>query len=124
MPGDPSGNNVITFIGRQDKTTKESVEGTHQFKYFYDVRRGPQDGQNPDAARTSAFYTTNIVHDIAYRYGFTEKAFNFQSNNFRKGGKGGDPVLVSVHDDSDMNNAGFATPPECVKFILAFLKIH
>jgi len=63
-----------------------------------------------------------MVHDIAYRYGFTEKAFNFQSNNFRKGGKGGDRVLVSVHDDSDMNNAGFATPPECVKFILALLK--
>jgi len=112
-----SGNNVITFIGRRDQTTKESVAGTHQFKYFYDIHRDPKQGQNPDAARTSAFYTSNVVHDIAYRYGFTEKAFNFQSNNFGKGGEGGDPVLVSVHNDKDMNDARFYTPPECVKFL-------
>ena len=113
--GGSSGNNVIAFIDTQDQTTKESVEGTHQFKYFYDIDQRPQEGENPDAARTNAFYTANIVHDIAYRYGFTEQAFNFQSNNFGKGGKGGDPVLVSVHNTTKINNAGFDTPPECVK---------
>jgi len=115
--GGSSGNNVIAFINREDQTTKESVQGTHQFKYFYDIQQSPQDGQNPDAARTNAFYIANVVHDIAYRYGFTEQAFNFQYNNFGNGGKGGDPVLVSVHTNTGMNNAGFSTPPECVKFI-------
>jgi len=114
--GGSSGNNAIAFIDRLDQTTKESVEGTHQFKYFYDIKRSPQDWQNPDAARTNAFYTANVVHDIAYRYGFTEQAFNFQSNNFGKGGEGGDPVLVSVHNNKMRNGAGFHTPPECVKF--------
>jgi len=112
-----SGNNVIAFIDRPDQTTKEGAQGNHQFKYFYDIKRNPRDGQNPDAARTNAFYIANVVHDIVYRYGFTEQAFNFQSNNFGKGGKGGDPVLVSVHNNTGMNNAGFSTPPECVKFI-------
>ncbi|KAJ2926682.1 hypothetical protein H1R20_g10399, partial [Candolleomyces eurysporus] len=31
------------------------------------------------AAKTYAFYAINAVHDIAYRYGFTEAAFNFQT---------------------------------------------
>jgi len=113
--GGSSGNNVIAFTDKQDQTTKESVQGTHQFKYFYDIKQNPRDGENPDAARTNAFYIANVVHDISYRYGFTEKAFNFQSDNFGKGGKGGDPVLVSVHTSTGMNNAGFDTPPECVK---------
>ena len=115
LTGNRSGNNVITFIGRPDQTTKKSVEGTHQFKYFYNANRSPRYGQNPDAARTGAFYTSNVVHDIAYRYGFTEKAFNFQSNNFGKGGEDGDLVLVSVHNDSGTNDAAFCTPPDCVK---------
>ena len=113
-----SGNNVITFIGRRNQTTKETAQGTHQFEYFYHISRDPTEGQNPDAARTAAFYTINVVHDIGYRYGFTERAFNFQSNNFGKGGRGGDPVLVSVHNDRKMNNAAFGTPPECVQIPL------
>ena len=52
------------------------------------------------------------MHDFAYRYGFTEKAFNFQQSNFGKGGKEGDRVLMGVQDASGVNNANFATPPE------------
>ena len=52
------------------------------------------------------------MHDFAYRYGFTEKAFNFQQSNLGKGGKEGDRVLMSVQDASGVNNANFATPPE------------
>jgi extracellular elastinolytic metalloproteinase len=57
-----------------------------------------------------------MVHDIAYKYGFTEQAFNFQQNNFNHGGKGGDRVHLSVQDGSGLNNANFATPPEYVPF--------
>ena len=47
-----------------------------------------------------------------YEVGFTEKAGNFQSDNFRRGGKGGDPVLAEAQDGNDVNNANFAIPPD------------
>jgi len=56
----------------------------------------------------------NVMHDFSYRYGFTESAFNFQLDNFGKGGQGRDRVLISVQDASGTNNANFATPPEYV----------
>ena len=56
----------------------------------------------------------NVMHDLSYRYGFTESAFNFQLDNFGKGGQGRDRVLISVQDASGTNNANFATPPEYV----------
>lgn len=49
---------------------------------------------------------------FSVRYGFTEKAFNFQSNNFGRGGRGNDRVTVSVQDKSGLDNANFATPPD------------
>ncbi|KAH9244679.1 hypothetical protein BASA81_017904 [Batrachochytrium salamandrivorans] len=36
------------------------------------------------------------MHDITYQYGFTEKAGNFQKDNFGKGGEDGDAVAVTV----------------------------
>ncbi|KAK1231107.1 hypothetical protein PQX77_005785, partial [Marasmius sp. AFHP31] len=70
------------------------------------------DSRNVDAARTQAFYVANTFHDIMYRYGFTESAFNFQTNNLGKGGEGGDAVVIVVHDPSGKNNARFETPPD------------
>lgn len=67
---------------------------------------------NVDAARTNAFFIANVMHDFAYRYGFTEDAFNFQLDNFGKGGLEHDRILMSVQDVSGLNNANFATPPE------------
>ncbi|KAH6596676.1 hypothetical protein BASA61_003370 [Batrachochytrium salamandrivorans] len=40
------------------------------------------------------FYLANVMHDITYQYGFTEKAGNFQKDNFGKGGQGNDAVRV------------------------------
>lgn len=74
----------------------------------------PTNAVNLNAARTNAFYVMNVMHDFSYRYGFTESAFNFQQNNFGKGGLGQDRVLISVQDASGTNNANFATPPEYV----------
>jgi extracellular elastinolytic metalloproteinase len=45
----------------------------------------------------------NTVHDVAYRYGFTEAAFNFQQSNNGKGGAAGDRVLMSVQDAAGTN---------------------
>jgi extracellular elastinolytic metalloproteinase len=106
-----AGNNVIAFKANQAAVTNQSSPGLI-FDYKYDDTVAPTAGQNVDAARTNAFYVMNTVHDIAYRYGFTEASFNFQSNNFGKGGAQNDRVLMSVQDGSGTNNANFGTPPD------------
>jgi extracellular elastinolytic metalloproteinase len=110
------GNNVIAVkLDRETGTTiatNESAPGL-VFDYPYDPTKPANSTANLDAARTNVFVLLNQVHDIAYRYGFTESAFNFQENNGNKtAGKGGDPVIVSVQDASGFNNANMATPPE------------
>ncbi|KAI8851096.1 peptidase M36 [Chytridium lagenaria] len=52
-----------------------------------------------------------MYHDLLYNYGFDEAAANFQSNNFGKGGRGGDSITANVQA-SGTNNANFATPPD------------
>ncbi|KAF9265690.1 metallo proteinase 10 [Marasmius fiardii PR-910] len=113
---DTSGNNVLVFKqarGRQAQSTLgTNTGGSLTFDFTYDPTKAPNDPENLDAARTNAFFLANEFHDILYRYGFTENQFNFQIDNFGKGGRGNDPVLMSVQDASGFNNANFATPPD------------
>src|SRR5262245_9327037 len=81
-------------------------------------------GTNPDAgdapslpqfrrgAVTNAFYVANWYHDMVYKLGFDEAAGNFQSDNFGRGGRGGDPVLVEVQDSATDDNASFSETPD------------
>ncbi|KAJ3566508.1 hypothetical protein NP233_g6958 [Leucocoprinus birnbaumii] len=108
---DTSGNNVITFKGSQTSTTQQSSSGD-VFNFVQNPAQAPTVQANLDAARTNAFYLVNTVHDITYRYGFTEATFNFQQNNFGKGGAQNDRVTVSVQDSAGLNNADFATPAD------------
>ncbi|KAF5380129.1 hypothetical protein D9615_006235 [Tricholomella constricta] len=82
------------------------------FIYDQNPAVAPTTDPNVDAARTNAFYIVNTLHDVTYRYGFTEAAFNFQSDNFGKGGLGNDPVSISVQSTAGIDNADFATPPD------------
>lgn len=95
------------------ETSVQSSSGLN-FNYSFDESQDPTTTNNLNAARVNAFYVINSIHDFAYRYGFTEAAYNFQSKNFDKGGKGGDRVMVSVHDSNGYNTATFTTPPEYV----------
>ncbi|KAF5344346.1 hypothetical protein D9758_013266 [Tetrapyrgos nigripes] len=112
-----AGNNAIAFKGQPSVDTltqASSAAGSVTFDFTYDDTISPIKGENIDASRTNAFYVVNTFHDVLYRYGFTEDAFNFQNDNLGKGGNGGegDPVLISVQDASGTNNANFATPPD------------
>ncbi|KAL5486280.1 hypothetical protein ACEPAI_7326 [Sanghuangporus weigelae] len=106
-----AGNNVISFRRSQSSITQESSSGL-VFNYPADDTIAPTAGTNIDAARTNAFYVSNTVHDITYRYGFTESAFNFQNDDFGNGGVGNDRVTISVQDTAGTNNADFTTPPD------------
>ena len=50
--------------------------------------------------------------DSVLSYGFTESAFNFQTNNNGKGGVGNDRVTISVQNSAGTDNADFSTPAE------------
>lgn len=63
---------------------------------------------------TNVFYIANMMHDFSYRYGFTERASNFQYDNFGKGGLGEDQIVIQVGNTTMMNNAQFSTGPEYV----------
>lgn len=105
-----TGNNVLVYKSTTTAVTTESSSGV--FDYPWDASAQASVAANVEAARVNAFYVVNTVHDISYRYGFTESAFNFQQSNGNKGGKGNDRVTVSIQDRADTNNADFATPAD------------
>ncbi|KAI9503066.1 peptidase M36 [Coemansia spiralis] len=80
------------------------------FNFSLDLTKAP--AKYVDAAITQLFYTVNTMHDLAYLYGFTEAAGNFQDINYSGQGVGGDYVIAYAQDGSGTNNANFATPPD------------
>ncbi|HEV3467766.1 MAG TPA: M36 family metallopeptidase [Pyrinomonadaceae bacterium] len=69
---------------------------------------------NPDVYPGTAtlFYYNNLLHDYLYQIGFTETTWNFQQDNFGRGGAAGDGVSAQVQDGSGLNNANFGTPDD------------
>ncbi|KAL2919068.1 hypothetical protein HK105_201338 [Polyrhizophydium stewartii] len=113
--GATMGNNVIAQENR--KNLQNFLQGLRpaltdfNFDFNFDDKN-LQPSQYADASITNAFFLTNAYHDILYKYGFDEKAGNFQVDNLGRGGISGDPVLANVQDGSGTNNANFATPPD------------
>ncbi|MCB1032445.1 MAG: M36 family metallopeptidase, partial [Acidobacteria bacterium] len=80
------------------------------FDFPLDLSLGP-DTYRP-AAVTNLFYWNNIVHDVAFGFGFDEASGNFQETNYGGLGLGGDYVRAEAQDGSGTNNANFATPSD------------
>ncbi|KAH8981284.1 Fungalysin metallopeptidase-domain-containing protein [Lactarius hatsudake] len=104
-----AGNNVFAAKG---STATSQSSATLNFIFTQNAAQAPTVAANVAAAVVNAFYIVNSVHDLTYRYGFTESTFNFQTNNFGKGGVGNDRVTVSVQDPAGTDNADFSTPPD------------
>ncbi|KAJ7884574.1 Fungalysin metallopeptidase-domain-containing protein [Mycena olivaceomarginata] len=85
--GDPDG-------WHSDGTTTTTGNNAISFK---SATTAPTTTANINAARVNAFHIVNS-------YGFTEAAFNFQNNNFGKGGARNDRITISVR-----NSAGIDT---------------
>ena len=111
------GNNVYAYSDQDNANTPGySPDGGSVLNFnfpFADDRYA-----NPftyrDAAVTNLFYMNNKMHDIFYKFGFTEAARNFQTNNFANGGIGGDAVRAEAFDGSGLNNANFSSGYERV----------
>ena len=76
-----SGNNVVVFKGSTSSTTSQSGANL-DFEFVQVPSQAPTTTVNVNAARVNAFYVVNTIHDISYRYGFTEAAFKYVSYSF------------------------------------------
>ncbi|MBK8809366.1 MAG: M36 family metallopeptidase [Acidobacteria bacterium] len=72
----------------------------------------PLTAQAQRGAVIQMFYVMNRYHDSMYERGFTEAAFNFQTDNFARGGAGADRISAEGQDSSGTNNANFSTPAD------------
>jgi hypothetical protein len=76
------------------------------FDYPYDVAASPTDYFEGDAGPldptsphanakiVQGFYIANYLHDLTYAQGYDEASGNPQQDNFGRGGKDGDPLLI------------------------------
>jgi len=109
------GNNVYAYTDTDANNSPDAGSdpnggNTLNFDFPINLNSAPDSYKN--AAVANLFYWNNIIHDVQYQYGFDEAAGNFQTNNYNKGGLGGDAVLAEAQDGSGTNNANFMTPED------------
>jgi hypothetical protein len=105
------GNNVYAYSDQNNTDTPGySPDGgsTHIFDFPFADGRYDNPFTYKDAAITELFYMNNKMHDLFYKFGFTESARNFQTSNFGNTGMGGDAVNAEAFDGSGLNNANFS----------------
>lgn len=111
------GNNVYAYSDETNTNNPGySPNGGSSLNFNFPFGDGRYDDPftHRDAAVTNLFYMNNKVHDVFYRFGFTEAARNYQTNNFGKGGMQGDAVRAEAFDGSGLNNANFNPGYEAV----------
>ncbi|REC52330.1 MULTISPECIES: T9SS-dependent M36 family metallopeptidase [Chryseobacterium] len=111
------GNNVYAYSDQANANTPGySPDGgaSRNFDFTYAEGRYINPFTHKDAAITNLFYLNNKIHDVFYKFGFTESARNFQTNNFGNGGISGDAVNAEAFDGSGLNNANFNSGYETV----------
>ena len=114
-----TGNNVDAYAdlvapdGFSAGDVRASVTSPGTFDHVYDTNLAP--GANATqrmAAVTSLFYVNNFLHDWFYDSGFNEASGNAQTDNYGRGGIGGDPVVAQGQDYGGTNNANMSTPAD------------
>ncbi|MEZ5380144.1 MAG: M36 family metallopeptidase [Acidimicrobiales bacterium] len=109
------GNNVIAYTDRDadnqpDPGSQPDGGPTLDFAFAFDPFAPP--ASSSDADVVSLFTMANLAHDVLYSLGFDEASGNFQTNNYGRGGLGGDPVRAEAQNGGALNNANFVTPPD------------
>ncbi len=101
-----------TYNG-SNATTTGYVDGGSNLEFNFPIDFTKHPYKYKEASATNLFYINNMMHDIYYRYGFTEQYGNFQQNNFENGGLGNDPVIALAQTGlavGESNNATFSSP--------------
>jgi len=114
-----TGNNVDAYAdlaspdGFSAGDLRASTTSASTFDRTYDVNLDPAVSNDQKMASvTQLFYMNNFLHDWFYDSGFDEASGNGQTNNFARGGLGGDAMRSEAQDFSGTNNANMATPPD------------
>jgi extracellular elastinolytic metalloproteinase len=110
---DITGNNAHAYLDVDDNNKPDPVgpaDTDGVFDKVFNPSIQPSAGDNKAVAVQNLFYLNNKIHDLLYLAGFNEAAGNFQTDNFGRGGRGGDPVLAEAQDGGGTDNANFATP--------------
>jgi len=105
------GNNAHAYedSGNTNNTVNNEPNGGANLIFDFPFDPLTEPSQYRDAAVVNLFYWNNVMHDMAYSYGFTESAGNFQVNNYGQGGAGNDYVRAEAQDGNGVDNANFAT---------------
>ncbi|PTT41365.1 metalloprotease [Chryseobacterium sp. HMWF028] len=102
------GNNAFAYTDEANLNTPQfSPDGGANRAFDFPLDVTAAHTTYTSAAVTNLFYNSNKMHDVFYKFGFTESARNYQVNNFGNGGAGNDPVLAESRDGSGLNNANF-----------------
>lgn len=108
------GNNVDAHLDRDDNDEPDwpHPQGApfRVFDFPIDFTRSPTNSSF--AAVAQLFFWCNWAHDTLYDLGFTEAAGNFQTDNFGRGGLGGDALLADAQDGGGTDNANISVPPD------------
>ena len=105
---DIAGDNSATGLSANSSTSAPNLN----FDFPFTSTLPPGADDNQKFSITNLFYWNNIMHDIAYQYGFDEVSGNFQAYNKNRGGLAGDFVLADAQDGSGNNNANFSAGPD------------
>ncbi|MCI0652978.1 MAG: M36 family metallopeptidase, partial [Methylococcaceae bacterium] len=109
------GNNAHAYTDTDSNNAPDAgsdPNGGTSLNFDFPINLNSAPGTYRNAAVANLFYWNNIIHDVQYQYGFDESAGNFQTNNYGKGGLGGDAVQAEAQDGSGTNNANFMTPAD------------
>jgi Fungalysin metallopeptidase (M36)/Fungalysin/Thermolysin Propeptide Motif len=104
------GNNVdahTDLTGANTIDTRPDGGVSRVFDFTYSDATPP--GSWSNFAVVQMFYFSNKYHDALYSLGFNEVAGNFQTNNFARGGAGGDAVIADGQDGGGTNNANWSS---------------
>ncbi|MET0164320.1 MAG: M36 family metallopeptidase, partial [Vicinamibacterales bacterium] len=110
------GNNVeagLDIDGTNGVDAPVTGSAIRVFNFPYDPEfQDPTTADYRNGEVTNMFYWVNRFHDRTYMLGFTEQSFNFQHDNFGRGGAGNDRISAEGQDSSDTNNMNFSTPAD------------
>ena len=113
-----SGNNANAFEANDNFGYQPDGEFALNFTDYPFDPEYSGDFQYEDASITNVFYWANVLHDVTYRYGFTEAAGNFQHNNYLNGGAPHDPVIIECQSTFRPCNASFSTQGDGIAPVL------
>ena len=113
------GNNVHAYLDQDNNNQPDfgqDVDGGAGLSFDFDADLTEHAQDYREAVVSNLFYTSNVIHDVMYGYGFNEVSGNFQANKYGatlpNGNPvpGGDYVRAEAADGGGTNNANFSTP--------------